>query len=420
LLTTRLASAGTGDPQGGFASALRRRLGAALARLARRIGELPAQPGADPIELTQRIAERLEDIALLLETSSAFSRTLDLDHLLAIIAQGLAQTANATYCRIALLEPDGESAVVRAAHALHGLDWDPCLGDAMELRHTPRLRALLAEGGHAVVSREKVDGAEDTGEWHGILSPETSSAVIVAMTLAGRPQGFVILGETRSWKRAGFSAERVALARTLANAATTALSNARHYAELQEMLFGITRAMASAIDAKSPWTRGHSERVAHHAQTLGRELGLDEGTLQSLRLACLLHDIGKIGIDEAILDKPGRLDADELARIREHAVLGEAILRSIRPFAHILPVVRHHHERWDGAGYPDGLAGEAIPLLARITAVADTWDAMTAERPYRAVRSRPDAIDEIRREAGRQFDPSVAAAFLALLERGYA
>lgn len=182
--------------------------------------------------------------------------------------------------------------------------------------------------------------------------------------------------------------------------------------ELHELFMAALQSLASAIEAKSPWTRGHSERVAGYAVKIGMELGLTDDELEKLRIAALLHDIGKIGTYDGILDKPGKLTDAEYEAIKQHPARGAEMLAPIKQMRGILPGVRGHHERFDGKGYPDGLKGEAIPLAARILAVADTFDSMTAERPYRTMPGTAQALEDIQRHAGTQFDPGVVEAFL--------
>ena len=168
------------------------------------------------------------------------------------------------------------------------------------------------------------------------------------------------------------------------------------------------QSLVRALEAKDPLTRGHSDRVAEFAAALAAGFpGVDP---EMVRLGARLHDIGKIGIRSTVLRKPGPLTVDERDHIRSHPSIGEQILAPMLEERIILDIVRHHHERWDGRGYPDGLAGEAIPLAARIVAVADSFDAMTTHRPYRPARTAEQAVAEIEAEAGHQFDPAVAAA----------
>jgi HD-GYP domain-containing protein (c-di-GMP phosphodiesterase class II) len=193
-------------------------------------------------------------------------------------------------------------------------------------------------------------------------------------------------------------------------------SNADLYRKQAELLSGIVRALTSAIDAKDPYTCGHSDRVARVAVRLARELNCDAATIETIYLAGLLHDVGKIGIDESVLRKPGKLTPAEFEHIQTHVRIGHNILVDLKQLDKVLPVVLHHHESWDGSGYPDGLAGEQIPYLARIVAVADAFDAMKSDRPYRQGMDdeKLDAI--IRAGAGKQWDAKVVAAFFQARE----
>jgi putative nucleotidyltransferase with HDIG domain len=174
--------------------------------------------------------------------------------------------------------------------------------------------------------------------------------------------------------------------------------------------------LAAAIDARDPYTHGHSLRVAAYSEALGVAAGLDEEQMENVRRGCLVHDVGKIGVPDSILSKPGRLEAHEEREMREHPVVGYEMLRRL-PWSHeAMEIVRNHHERWDGRGYPDRLRGERIPALARLVAVADSLDAMTSHRPYRRALSFSEAAMEIENGAGAQFDPQVVAAFRAVRE----
>jgi putative nucleotidyltransferase with HDIG domain len=199
----------------------------------------------------------------------------------------------------------------------------------------------------------------------------------------------------------------------VASLIATQVSNVKIYADLKELLFGIIRGLTTAIDAKDTYTSGHSERVARIAVRLGHELGMPAAKLSDLYLAGLLHDVGKIGIDDVVLKKCGPLTPEEHKKIQSHVEIGVTILRDLKMLHHILPTVRHHHESLDGTGYPDKLAGDEIPFEARILAVADAFDAMSNNRPYRNRLSLAQ-IDRILRE-GRavQWDPQVIDALYA-------
>jgi HD-GYP domain-containing protein (c-di-GMP phosphodiesterase class II) len=186
---------------------------------------------------------------------------------------------------------------------------------------------------------------------------------------------------------------------------------------IKDILIGLTRALTAAIDAKDAYTYGHSERVARAAVELGRELGLQEAEQNDIYLAGLLHDIGKIGVRDAILSKREPLTDEELAQIRQHPVIGHRILADLHAIAHLLPGVLYHHEQYDGGGYPEGLKQDAIPFLARILAVADSFDAMNTSRPYRAAMP-PERVDQILRAgAGSQWDPRVIDAYFRCRDR---
>ena len=187
-------------------------------------------------------------------------------------------------------------------------------------------------------------------------------------------------------------------------------------AETRELLDELIYAFANAIDAKSPWTMGHSKRVAEYSVEIAGEMGLDRMKIADLKTAALLHDIGKIGTYDEILDKPQELTPGEYELVKKHPLKGVKILEPIKKMERIFPIIIHHHERVDGTGYPDGLKGDEIPLLARILSVADAYDSMKAERPYKLSLGKDHAAGEVKRLSGIQFDPEVVKAFLKVIE----
>jgi HD-GYP domain-containing protein (c-di-GMP phosphodiesterase class II) len=210
-----------------------------------------------------------------------------------------------------------------------------------------------------------------------------------------------------------FSQADSELMQPVASLVATQQANARVYAELKELLFGVIRALTAAIDAKDPYTAGHSERVARIALRLAEELGMSTNQRGDLYLMGLLHDVGKIGVDDSVLKKTGPLTPEEYRLIQAHVEIGVHILKDLKKLSHLLPGVRHHHESLDGTGYPVGLAGDAIPYEARILAVADAYDAMSSTRPYRR-RLTPSQIDDVlRRGSGVQWDPKVIDALFS-------
>lgn len=180
---------------------------------------------------------------------------------------------------------------------------------------------------------------------------------------------------------------------------------------------GVIAALANAVEAKDATTELHCQRLAGMAHQLGMQAGLEPAALKGLVFGALLHDIGKIGVSDAILTKAGPLSPEEWAEMRHQPLIGERICEPLATADQYAPIVRHHHERWDGTGYPDGLRGEEIPLGARIVGIVDAYDAIIHDRPYRPARSIPDALEEVSREAGRQFDPVLVPLFLPIAEQ---
>ena len=189
------------------------------------------------------------------------------------------------------------------------------------------------------------------------------------------------------------------------------------YVKLKDAFEQTVETLMATIDAKDPHTRLHSERVAAIALDLAKAAGLDAVDREKIRLGARVHDIGKIAIPDQILFKPGKLTKEEYDRIKKHTVIGEALLKGASLFREILPIVRHHHERWDGKGYPDGLPGEKTHLWARIVALADAYEAMTAGRPYRAAKSPEEALQEVLDNAAKQFDPKLVELFHELWQK---
>ncbi|MRS13173.1 MAG: HD-GYP domain-containing protein [Actinobacteria bacterium] len=189
----------------------------------------------------------------------------------------------------------------------------------------------------------------------------------------------------------------------------------RVYAELTEAYTSTVRSLVTAIEAKDPYTRGHSERVAVYARRLAEAIALQRSEADLLERAALLHDVGKIGVALDTLTSPAQLSAEEVRLIRQHPIIGSELVEDVEFLADIVPIVRHHHERYDGAGYPDGLVGDQIPQLARILAVADAYDAMTSDRAYRPGMTQVQALVEIARVAGTQLDRELALQFTAVV-----
>lgn len=241
--------------------------------------------------------------------------------------------------------------------------------------------------------------------------PGLRNLVIVSVAEGSHRSGWILSCNRLHGRE--FGTIEANLLNSLATILGTHIRNIDLYEQHHDLLLSFVRSLVSTLDAKDPYTRGHSERVALIARRLGEEFDLPEEDLHDIYVAGLLHDVGKIGIDDRILQKPGTLTSEEFSKIQEHPMIGFSILKGLRNLQKVLPGVRSHHESYNGKGYPDGLVGDEIPLMARILAVADSYDAMGSDRPYRK-GMKPEKIEEIfRRGAGDQWDARVIDAYFA-------
>lgn len=227
-----------------------------------------------------------------------------------------------------------------------------------------------------------------------------------------------VLEAINKQKKGRFNKEDLSLLTSLADQVAIALDNSRLYQELEEMFFQTAESLADAIEKRDPYTGGHTQRVTLYSQAIAKFLQLKPLERKWLKIASVLHDIGKIGIEDHILKKPERLSPEEFNMIKRHSDMGAEIIEHIRQLRESIPGVKYHHEHVNGKGYPDGLRGEEIPILAKIVAVADTYDAMTTDRPYRKATEKEVAIEELRRCSGTQLDKEVVEAFIQAYQRG--
>jgi HD-GYP domain-containing protein (c-di-GMP phosphodiesterase class II) len=246
---------------------------------------------------------------------------------------------------------------------------------------------------------------------------QSATASIICAVIRSPSRVFGVLHLERGPHQQLFAESELYLADALADALAVGLERI-HMAELQrDIVVQAVTALAQAVEMRDEYTGNHTNRVTTYSVLLAEELGLPDDQRQLLRVSAALHDIGKIAIDDQVLRKPGRLSEAEYAQMQTHVTRGAEIIETMPGLAWALPVVRSHHERWDGAGYPDGLIGEQIPLKARIVSVADAFDAMTSDRPYRRGMAAEVAFNEIRAGAGKQFDPTCVQAFLRIRKK---
>ncbi|BEQ16159.1 hypothetical protein FAK_32250 [Desulfoferula mesophila] len=354
--------------------------------------------------LNQELSRRVREQQMLHQISEA----IDHMHTSEAIYQGIADLAatnlEAGKSAVLLLEPSSDHLVVIAVNGFSSEAVGQVAG-----RMGQGLLGKAAAGGKAVMGRPET--WEETGE----VLPLSGPVLCLPMMIHEQPLGLLVLGE----KRGGlpFRGEDVFLSRFLLQKAALSVENIALYESMNSSLHSTLGALVRAMEAKDPYTRQHSRRVTNLAVLTAEAMGLELHQIESLKFAGYLHDIGKIGIKDHILLKENELSAEEYQEIKRHPAIGESIVRAMDLSQDECHIVRHHHERWDGEGYPDGLAGKEIPLLARVVAVADAYDAMTSDRSYRPLRTMAEAVRELVNASGTQFDPMVVEGFLQMLEQ---
>ncbi len=293
-------------------------------------------------------------------------------------------------------------------------------------KETGLLEVLLAEGNEyrpgarlepegimgAVWASGKGEIVNDAATDPRFVNRPTTVSSLMCAPLHSKESRIGIVMLTSATQRV-YLAEDLKLFTTLASQAAVQMENAALYLQLKAAFYTMVYTLAETIEKRDPYTGNHTKRVMEYSLALGRTLNLSDEQLQRLELAAVLHDIGKIGVRDDILLKQSKLTEDEFQQIMRHPVFGEEIISRIPQLSDIIPGVKHHHERFDGRGYPDGLSGAQIDITARIIAVADSFDAMTTDRPYRKGFPFEEAFEELRKNAGTQFDPEIVEAFFA-------
>jgi putative nucleotidyltransferase with HDIG domain len=334
---------------------------------------------------------------------------LDLTQLMNMIVDTISKTLKVDYITLLLYDKNENNYVVKSNVGFDNITEDMNLSQK-----------------HALVQRIKT--SKDIMNRNGFSSADKSSGALikqfeilraeicVPLFFTDKLVGILTLGPKKSGEE--YYLEDITLLKTIANETAIGLSNALTYTGLKNSYWGTVKALATAIEAKDIYTCGHSERVVIYSSAIAKEMGLTLKELEVLRFGGILHDIGKIAIDDEILKKKTELKKDETNDIRNHPAAGESIIMPIKFLEPVRPIVRNHHERWDGTGYPDKLVKSDIPLLVRIIQIADTLDAMTSSRSYRLAKNMDDAVREIQKCSGTQFDPTIVYYFMKAFRKG--
>ena len=336
----------------------------------------------------------------------------DLPDLFAGLATSVRRSVDADACTVSLYDEEGDCVRDVGASVGKGARLN-FLAQEFPLKDYAITKKVIGGGGSIEIS--VFDDDADEAEKALIRTMGYSRLLMTRLAMAGSVTGIV---EIYRFGDRPFGAEAESRVGTLSAFAANTYALIQTTAKLESHYTETIEALVSALEARDPYTEAHAGRIKDFALALGVALRIPMAARRSVRLGAILHDVGKIGISDAILSKPGPLTQEEWAVMKTHPQVGERMLRRVDFLAEALPVVRHHHERWDGGGYPDGLAGTAIPIGARIVAACDAFDAMTTDRPYRAAISRADACDELLAGAGTQFDPRCARLLVEVLLRG--
>jgi len=352
------------------------------------------------------LEERRADAASLLEVSRSVNASLRVSEVLRIITETAVKITAAKASSIRLLSDKRDELTAAASY---GLSLDYLAKGPVRLSDSPLDQEAI--GGRSVVI---LDVTQDP-RFH--YRAEAKTEGIVSLLTLPLQRGEDVFGVLRVYSdtRHHWSGRERRLLRAFAEQAALAIHNARLHEDLRRNYWETVNALARAIEAKDPHTLGHSERVTDYALQLGRAMKLAADKMEILRFAATLHDIGKIGLSDRSLSRVGHLDMTDEVLVRMHPLIGISILQPIEFLAPVLPPVRYHHERWDGGGYPEGLAGEDIPLLARILAVANLYDNLQTGSPGRTGISPQEATQALRKAAGKEIDPDLVPVFLRAL-----
>jgi putative nucleotidyltransferase with HDIG domain len=359
------------------------------------------------------LQEQTHELTHLMETSQYISTEEPLSNILQQFSRVLADTLKVSHCRMVMINEDGKTLELKGEYPIQ-----PSEASATTVcnkkEECPNLWKVINLKDFLLLKNS--DSLKEP-ELTMLGMQGAKSALCVPIMNREKVHGVVVLCERLSEEREPIDAKKIRLCQAMVSQMGVAVEIGKLYEILVDQLMETVLAMAETVEKKSPWTAGHSKRVTQYALMLAEELGWQKESLEELRIAGLLHDIGKIGVPGSILNKVGKLSEEEYPIIKRHPEDGAQILSRIRMLRPYIPIIRYHHEWMDGNGYPDGLRGSEIPLGARILAIADAYDAMTADRPYRQGFPKEEAVQRLVKAAGTQFDPELVDAFKRSIEK---
>jgi putative nucleotidyltransferase with HDIG domain len=336
-----------------------------------------------------------EEISLLYRLSEVFS-FLSIDEICSRIADEALSSIGVKTAAVLFVDGDGERLLTKTGRG----DWDGS-------REFPRDEGVIW---NAIRTRKPAAFCRLAETEHRDYLPDHRSLMVCPIIGKSRAIGALVVADKEGDEEFFSSDSKLLMA--ISSQAGLAIENALLYGELESLLVGAIRSLVKALEASSCWTAGHTERVTEYAVGIGKVMGQPDDVIEKLQICSLLHDIGKIATPKEILNKNDTLNDAEWLEMQRHPELGAEILVELKQFKDIILSIKYHHEHWDGQKGVYGLKQEEIPLMARILAVADAFDAMTSDRPYRKMLSRDAAVKEIERCSGTQFDPAVVEAFL--------
>ncbi|MEK6646723.1 MAG: HD domain-containing phosphohydrolase [Candidatus Firestonebacteria bacterium] len=355
--------------------------------------------------------EKVKEFSTLINVSKIINSTLDLSKVLSEVMEIATVMVDAETSSIFLIDKEKNELYIEVATGEAG-------------KKVKQIRIPITEGIVGWVVKENksilVADAQNDPRFYKRVDENskfiTKSVIAVPLKLKDRMIG--VMEVLNKMGNETFTNSDVSIIEALAHQSAIAIDNALVHKDLQELFLNTIKSLALAVESKDTYTGGHIERISRYSMAIVEELNLNDIDKERIHWAALFHDIGKIGVDEAILRKPGRLTEEEFNEMKKHPEIGANILKPVKQFNHIIPGILDHQERYDGKGYPRGIKGEEISLDGRIIAVADTYDAMTSDRPYRKGLPENIAIDELKRCAGTQFDAKIVEAFLSAYNKG--